>query len=427
MPLPSPNNGEKYSKFMDRCMMELSKKDEFKDNKQRAAVCYSQFNKDRSTASVVVGEGGLETLFFSESANENKTLNKPFRTPKGPKKFSVYVKNDKGNVVKVNFGDPNMEIKRDDPKRRKAFRDRHNCDTAKDKTSARYWSCRMWSAKSVTNITKGSEEYEWDGESIFDHQELLAINPSLADAPEVRDDTSEAAKRPGPKSGAQTPAEPSERKKGSKKNPKGSAGEKGGKITFSEKTTNALKEKVKEHNSKHSKKVTLGQLKKVYRRGSGAFSSSHRPNMSRHGWAMARVNMFLKMMRGGKVKDSYRKADQDIASASNTNWAAEAMSSLWENIRKKKERMGKNYRPAKPGDKDRPSQEALKRAQGAPDVMQHYFETKEEALKDAEKLGLKGFHSHKTEDGKTLYMAGPSHEAFIKRHDEVMKEKQKKK
>ena len=427
MPLPSPNNGEKYSKFMDRCMMELSKKDEFKDNKQRAAVCYSQFNKDRSTASVVVGEGGLETLFFSESANENKTLNKPFRTPKGPKKFSVYVKNDKGNVVKVNFGDPNMEIKRDDPKRRKAFRDRHNCDTAKDKTSARYWSCRMWSAKSVTNITKGSEEYEWDGESIFDHQELLAINPSLADAPEVRDDTSEAAKRPGPKSGAQTPAEPSERKKGSKKNPKGSAGEKGGKITFSEKTTNALKEKVKEHNSKHSKKVTLGQLKKVYRRGSGAFSSSHRPNMSRHGWAMARVNMFLKMMRGGKVKDSYRKADQDIASASNTNWAAEAMSSLWENIRKKKERMGKNYRPAKPGDKDRPSQEALKRAQGAPDVMQHYFETKEEALKDAEKLGLKGFHSHKTEDGKTLYMAGPSHEAFIKRHDQVMKEKQKKK
>tara|TARA_B100000287_G_scaffold181845_1_gene171957 strand:+ start:341 stop:1624 length:1284 start_codon:yes stop_codon:yes gene_type:complete len=427
MPLPTPNNGEKYSKFMDRCMMDLSKKDEFKDNKQRAAVCYSQFNKERSNASLIVGEGPSEALFFSQSANENKPLNKPFRTPKGPKKFSVYVKNDKGNVVKVNFGDPNMEIKRDDPKRRKAFRDRHNCDTAKDKTSARYWSCRMWSAKSVTNITKGSEEYEWDGESIFDHEDLLAINPSLADAPEVGDDTSEAAKRPGPKSGAQTPAEPSERKKGSKKNPKGSAGEKGGKITFSEKTTNALKEKVKEHNSKHSKKVTLGQLKKVYRRGSGAFSSSHRPNMSRHGWAMARVNMFLKMMRGGKVKDSYRKADQDIASASNINWAAEAMSSLWENIRKKKERMGKNYRPAKPGDKDRPSQEALKRAQGAPDVMQHYFETKEEALKDAEKLGLKGFHSHKTEDGKTLYMAGPSHEAFIKRHDEVMKEKQKKK
>ena len=47
-------------------------------------------------------------------------LNKPFRTSKGPKKFSVYVKNEKGNVVKVNFGDPNMEIKRDDPDRRKS-------------------------------------------------------------------------------------------------------------------------------------------------------------------------------------------------------------------------------------------------------------------------------------------------------------------
>ena len=86
------------------------------------------------------------------------------------------------------------------------------------------------------------------------------MNPDLANAPEA--EVSEAAKRSGRKSGAQTPAEPSERKKGSKKNPKGSAGEKGGKITFSEKTTNALKEKVKEHNSKYSKKVTLGQLKK---------------------------------------------------------------------------------------------------------------------------------------------------------------------
>jgi hypothetical protein len=419
MPLPTPNNGEKYSKFMDRCMMELSKKKEFQ-TKQRAAVCYSQFNKGRSKASLIVGEEGDEVLFFSKSANENKTLNKPFRTPKGPKKFSVYVKNEKGNIVKVNFGDPKMEIKRDDPARRKSFRARHNCDNPGPKWKARYWSCKQWRVgKKVEGSLEG--EYEWDGETLFDHDELLAMNPDLANAPEA--EVSEAAR----KSGAQTPAEPSERKKGSKKNPKGSAGEKGGKITFSEKTTNALKEKVKEHNSKHSKKVTLSQLKKVYRRGSGAFSTSHRPNMSRHGWAMARVNMFLKMRRGGKVKDSYRKADQDIASASNTNWAAEAMSSLWENIRKKKERMGKNYKPAKPGDKDRPSQEALKRAQGAPDVMQHYFKTKEEALKDAEKLGLKGFHSHKTEDGKTLYMAGPSHEAFIKRHDEVMKEKQKKK
>jgi hypothetical protein len=57
-------------------------------------------------------------------------------------------------------------------------------------------------------------------------------------------------------------------------------------------------------------------LKKVYRRGAGAFSGTHRPGQSRAAWSMARVNMFLKMMRGGKVKDAYRKADSDIARAS---------------------------------------------------------------------------------------------------------------
>ena len=71
-------------------------------------------------------------------------LNKPFRTPDGPKKFSVYVKNEKGNVVKVNFGDPNMEIKKDNPKRRKSFRARHKCDTPGPKWKARYWSCKKW-------------------------------------------------------------------------------------------------------------------------------------------------------------------------------------------------------------------------------------------------------------------------------------------
>ena len=60
------------------------------------------------------------------------------------KKFKVYVKNKKGNVIKVNFGDPNMRIKKSNPARRKSFRARHRCATAKDRTSARYWSCRKW-------------------------------------------------------------------------------------------------------------------------------------------------------------------------------------------------------------------------------------------------------------------------------------------
>jgi hypothetical protein len=80
----------------------------------------------------------------SEYQGRKVKLNKPFRTPDGPKKFSVYVKNEKGNVVKVNFGDPNMEIKRDDPARRRSFRARHKCDTPGPKWKARYWSCKKW-------------------------------------------------------------------------------------------------------------------------------------------------------------------------------------------------------------------------------------------------------------------------------------------
>jgi hypothetical protein len=89
-----------------------------------------------------------EDLELTEAEYQGKkvTLNNPFRTPGGPKKFSVYVKNEKGNVVKVNFGDPNMEIKRDDPKRRASFRARHNCANPGPKWKARYWSCYQWRA-----------------------------------------------------------------------------------------------------------------------------------------------------------------------------------------------------------------------------------------------------------------------------------------
>jgi hypothetical protein len=60
------------------------------------------------------------------------------------KKSKVYVKNEKGNVVKVNFGDKNMKIKKNIPARRKSFRARHKCDQKKDKTSAGFWSCKAW-------------------------------------------------------------------------------------------------------------------------------------------------------------------------------------------------------------------------------------------------------------------------------------------
>lgn len=73
-----------------------------------------------------------------------KSVNKPKRTPDGPKKFAVLAK--EGDEVKlVRFGDPDMKIKKDQPERRKSFRARHKCDTSKpSKLSARYWSCRNW-------------------------------------------------------------------------------------------------------------------------------------------------------------------------------------------------------------------------------------------------------------------------------------------
>ena len=90
----------------------------------------------------------------------DKPLNKPFRLPKGSsKKFGVYVKSG-DKTVKVTFGDPNMEIRRDNPKARANFRSRHSCSTAKDKTSARYWSCRMWSGSSVGSLTKDEEDFK---------------------------------------------------------------------------------------------------------------------------------------------------------------------------------------------------------------------------------------------------------------------------
>ena len=90
----------------------------------------------------------------SEYQGRPVELNNPTKGDR--KKYKVYVKNDKGNVVKVEYGDPNMSIKRDDPARRKAFRARHGCDdNPGPKWKAKYWSCKFWSTKSVTDLMKG--------------------------------------------------------------------------------------------------------------------------------------------------------------------------------------------------------------------------------------------------------------------------------
>jgi hypothetical protein len=110
----------------------------------------------------LLDDAQLNEIIFEEIIDEAEyhgkevSLGKP--SAGDVKKYKVYVKDKKtGNVKKVNFGDPNMEIRRDNPKARKSFRARHGCGTprASDRTKAAFWSCKMWSKKPVSKILKG--------------------------------------------------------------------------------------------------------------------------------------------------------------------------------------------------------------------------------------------------------------------------------
>lgn len=106
------------------------------------------YSKDGTTL-FYLGKSEAElTEEFSSFAEKYKgrtvKLGKPFLTPGGPKKRAVYVKNDRGNVVMVRFGDPNMRIKKSDPDRRRSFRARHHCENPGPRWKARYWSCKFW-------------------------------------------------------------------------------------------------------------------------------------------------------------------------------------------------------------------------------------------------------------------------------------------
>jgi hypothetical protein len=85
----------------------------------------------------------MEEINEAEYRGRNVDLNKPFRTPGGPKKFAVYVKSPKGNVKKVTFGDPGLRVRNKNKKAAKSFRARHRCDQKKDRTTAGYWSCNV--------------------------------------------------------------------------------------------------------------------------------------------------------------------------------------------------------------------------------------------------------------------------------------------
>ena len=114
-----------------------------------------------------------------------------------------------------------------------------------------------------------------------------------------------------------TPAPEKDRIKGSDTNAPGSAKNASGSVEASGATRKALETKVKDHNDSMAgrpswTKASLGQLLAVYRRGAGAYSTSHRPNVTRAQWAMARVNAYLYLLRNGRPRDSKYVTDNDL-------------------------------------------------------------------------------------------------------------------
>lgn len=104
---------------------------------------FEQLKIELQSNKVVSEEYNWNSLDEAEYKGKKVKLNKPFRQSSGGKKFAVYVKSKKGNVKKVRFGAQGYKVKNNDPKARKNFRDRHNCDQKKDKTKAGYWSCNI--------------------------------------------------------------------------------------------------------------------------------------------------------------------------------------------------------------------------------------------------------------------------------------------
>lgn len=96
----------------------------------------------------------------AEYQGKNVNLNSPMRSS-GPKKYKVYVKNDAGNVIKINFGDASggLKSKISDPKARKAFADRHNCKDKKDRTKPGYWSCNLPRYSKQLGLSGGGNYY----------------------------------------------------------------------------------------------------------------------------------------------------------------------------------------------------------------------------------------------------------------------------
>jgi len=190
--------------------------------------------------------------------------------------------------------------------------------TALDFKCAASRTCNAWAAggpitedvEKEEAVTAASDGPCWDGYVQVGMKEKNGkMVPNCVPADEAAALSATAGSKPAPKK---------DQIKGSDKNKKGSAaGAK--KITFSKAVETSLRNKVKEHNDSvdsASKKVSLSKLKAVYRRGAGAFSTSHRPDQNRASWSMARVNAFLHLVKSGSPKNPKYTTDNDLLPAS---------------------------------------------------------------------------------------------------------------
>lgn len=272
MPLPSKKDGEDRQQFVSRCMSDPKMKEEYPKNGQRVAVCLTKACEDMGDLAAADFAYNFETFGYTEELNEDN-----FIVP-SPEDYEDFEE----ETVEWDVASERPGLWENI--RRKKEREGKNYKPARTVKEGRPTQEQLKRAQSEVEV-------------YADHAE-----PEYAEAD-----------KPGPKDPRRTPAPPKDRKKGSKKNKPDSAKNPSGKITFSKKTTERLSKKVREHNAKgKGSKATLGMLKAVYRRGAGAYSTSHAPKMSRDGWAMARVNAFLTLLRTGRPSNSGYTQDNDL-------------------------------------------------------------------------------------------------------------------
>ena len=318
--LPTRNPGETDDKFMARCMGNPTMVAEFPENDQRSAVCMRQMELSAKPAEAFTMRDDADYKLSSKELDMVASA-VGFDLKKKEEKIELAVPN-KGMMEEAKKG---LEWRRKYGRGGTLVGVARARDIANGKDLPDETIGRMASFFARHEVDKQGEGFN-PGEPGFPSAGRIAWalwggdpGKSWAEAQMKR---REMAARTGPKSASQTPAPPKERIKGSKTNPTGTAStrSKAGDIEISAATEEALKNKIAEYKKRYPTKTppTLGTLKKVFRRGAGAFSSSFRPTIgggrpnSRTAWAIARVNKFLTMKAGGTVKKSYREADSDL-------------------------------------------------------------------------------------------------------------------